>query len=157
MNGVDLDDLHFTHRPYDPWTAYAQSKTATVLLAVAASRRWAADGISANSLEPGFIHTNLQRHLDAEAMRSFGAMDEAGELVTPEYYKTPAQGAATSVLLAASPLVEGVSGRYFEDNQEAEVVDGGADVTSGVARWSLDPEVADRLWDVAAAASSVTV
>ncbi|GAA0312929.1 SDR family NAD(P)-dependent oxidoreductase [Kineococcus aurantiacus] len=149
VNGVDLDDLQFARRPYDPWTAYAQSKTATALLAVAVSRRWAADGITANSLEPGFIHTNLQRHLDADAMRSFGAMDEAGELVTPEYYKTPAQGAATSVLLAASPLVEGVSGRYFQDNQEAEVVDGGAGTTSGVARWAVDPDVADRLWDTA--------
>ena len=152
-NGVDLDDLHFTRRPYDPWTAYAQSKAATALLAVAASRRWAADGITANALAPGFIHTNLQRHLDAATMRAFGVMDDEGELVTPAYYKTPAQGAATSVLLAASPLLEGVSGRYFEDNQEAEVVTGGPGVTAGVARWSIDPDIADRLWEVASRAS----
>ena len=151
-HGVDLDDLHFTRRPYDPWTAYAQSKTATVLLAVAASRRWAADGITANALAPGFIHTNLQRHLDAATMRAFGVMDDEGELMTPAYYKTPAQGAATSVLLAASPLLEGVSGRYFEDNQEAEVVTGGPGVTAGVARWSIDPDIADRLWEVASRA-----
>lgn len=146
-SGVDLDDLHFERRPYDPWTAYAQSKTATVLLAVAAARRWRDDGVTANSLAPGSIHTRLQRHLDAGAMRAFGAMDDEGRLLTPAHYKTPAQGAATSVLLAASPLVQGVSGRYFEDNQESPVVDGGADASSGVARWSMDPDVADRLWE----------
>lgn len=52
-----------------------------------------------------------------------------------------------SVLLAASPLLDGVSGRYFEDNQESEVVDGGPEVMAGVARWSVDPAAADCLWD----------
>lgn len=53
------------------------------------------------------------------------------------------------MLLAASPLLDGVSGRYFEDNQESEVVDGGPEVMSGVAKWSVDPAAADRLWDLA--------
>ena len=56
---------------------------------------------------------------------------------------TPEQGAATSVLLAASPLLEGVGGRYFEDCQEAEP-------GSRVAPYALDPENAERLWDVSA-------
>lgn len=150
--GLDLDDLHFERRPYDPWTAYAQSKVADVLLAVAIARRWAGDGVTANAAAPGFIHTNLQRHLDAATMQSMGAMDEDGRLLTPPYFKSPAQGAATSVLLAASPLVAGVSGRYFEDNQEAPLVPGGRDADAGVARWSVDPVVADRLWDRAVAA-----
>ncbi len=82
-------------------------------------------------------------------MQAFGAMDAEGNLVTPDHYKTPAQGAATTVLLAASPLLDGVSGTYFEDNQESEVVDGGPEVRGGVARWSVDPAAADRLWDLA--------
>ncbi|MEV4476245.1 SDR family NAD(P)-dependent oxidoreductase [Nonomuraea salmonea] len=142
----DFDDPHFEKRPYDPWTAYSQSKTADVLLAVGAARRWTDDGIIANALEPGYIHTNLQRHVDAATMRSMGAMDEAGRLLTPDYFKTPEQGAATSALLAGSPLVAGVTGRFFSDNQEAEVVQGGPGVMSGVASWAVDPEAADRLW-----------
>ncbi|MFF0308117.1 SDR family NAD(P)-dependent oxidoreductase [Streptosporangium sp. NPDC004379] len=151
----DFDDPHFERRPYDPWVAYAQSKTADVLLAVGIARRWAADGITANALEPGYIHTNLQRHLDADAMRALGAMDDEGNLLTPDYYKSPEQGAATSVLLAASPLLDGVTGRYFSsDNQEAERVPGGAGTTAGVADWSMDPVAADRLWDHALAATA---
>jgi NAD(P)-dependent dehydrogenase (short-subunit alcohol dehydrogenase family) len=60
---VALDDLHFQHRPYDPWLAYAQSKTAVVLFCVEASRRWEHDGIVANAVNPGGILTGLQKHV----------------------------------------------------------------------------------------------
>ena len=146
---VDLDDPNFQRRPYDPWVAYAQSKTAGVLLAVGISRHWAADGITANALAPGSVHTNLQRNLSADTMRAMGGMDDDGNLVTPEHFKTAEQGAATSALLAGSPLVAGVTGRYFEDAQEAEVVPGGPGAQRGVARWSVDPAAADRLWELA--------
>ncbi|MFC9914108.1 SDR family NAD(P)-dependent oxidoreductase [Streptomyces sp. NPDC059862] len=146
---LDFDDPHFVRRPYDRWAAYAQSKTADVLFAVGA-RRWVADGITANALNPGWISTNLQRHVDDATMRALGAMDDDGNIIEQPYYKTPVQGAATSVMLAASPLVNGVTGRYFEDNQEAETVahdDEGQ--AGGVAAHALDPQAADRLWDYA--------
>ncbi|MFI5891712.1 SDR family NAD(P)-dependent oxidoreductase [Actinoplanes sp. NPDC051513] len=150
---VHFDDPHFERRAYDPWSAYAQSKTADVLLATAIGRRWRADGITANAMNPGYIHTNLQRHLDDATMRALGAMDDDGNLLTPGYYKTPEQGASTEVLLAASPLLAGVTGRYFtEDNQEAPTVAGGSGSGPGVAGWAVDPAAADRLWDLAAAA-----
>ncbi|GAA1873912.1 SDR family NAD(P)-dependent oxidoreductase [Asanoa iriomotensis] len=145
---VDFADPHFARRAYEPWSAYGQSKSADVLLAVAIAKRWAADGIVANAVAPGSIHTKLQRYLPAETMRAFGAMDEAGELLVPAHFKTPAEGAATSVLLAASPTVAGVTGRYFEDNRESPVVPGGGDPTPGVAAHALDPVSADRLWDL---------
>jgi hypothetical protein len=64
-------------------------------------------------------------------------------------YKTIEQGAATSVLVATSPLLEGVGGRYFEDCNEAIVLDPvNPDATSGVAAYALDPGNAERLWDV---------
>jgi hypothetical protein len=73
-------------------------------------------------------------------------------LVTSGLYrfKTPAQGAATSVLVATSPQLEGIGGRYFEDCNEAAVVDpsGAAFVGSGVAAYALDAGNASRLWDV---------
>ena len=153
LGGVDLDDPQFERRPYDPWVAYAQSKTADVLLAVGITRRWSDDGITANALAPGWIHTNLQRHLDDAAMQAAGAMDADGNLVTPPHYKTPAQGAATSALLISSPLLAGVSGRYFEDNQEAPVVPGGTRPGGpAVADWAVEPATADRLWELAVSA-----
>lgn len=58
-------------------------------------------------------------------------------------WKTIGQGAATSVLLAASPLVAGVTGRYFEDVAEAGPHQEGT--RTGVAAYALDPESAARL------------
>ncbi|TWD17622.1 NAD(P)-dependent dehydrogenase (short-subunit alcohol dehydrogenase family) [Streptomyces sp. T12] len=147
----DFEDPNFQRRSYDPWSAYGQSKTADILFARGA-RRWTDDGIAANSMNPGFIITNLQRHLSDEALRAAGVTKVDGKLVAPAHFKSPAQGAATSVLLAASPLVRGVTGLYFEDNQEAQVVQGDEDQTSGVAAHALDKDSADKLWDLAEAA-----
>jgi NAD(P)-dependent dehydrogenase (short-subunit alcohol dehydrogenase family) len=142
VNGpIRFDDLDFTREPYDPWLAYAQSKTANILFAVEAAKRWAGDGIAVNALNPGRIwETHLGRHIEAPPQ----AFDPSGKTGVSE--KTIAQGAATSVLLAASPLVEGVTGKYFEDCQEAEPCTPG--VRRGVASYALDPDNARRLWNV---------
>ena len=141
LSPLIFDDPHFRFRPYDPWLAYGQSKTANVLFAVEATRRWARDGITSNSLMPGAIRTNLQRHT--------GGVGSGG---TPaEWFKTVEQGAATSVLLAVSPLVEGIGGRYFVDCNETETVDRRTGDLGGVARYALDPANADRLWEWSAA------
>ena len=144
VNGaVDFDDIHFERRPYDPWTAYGQSKTANVLFAVEAGKRWAADGITVNALNPGRIpDTNLSRHIGD--VRNAPASFEPNSTVVS--WKTVEQGAATSVLLATSPLLDGVGGRYFEDCNEAGPHQPG--VRRGVAAYALDPEKAARLWQV---------
>ncbi|WP_433132516.1 SDR family NAD(P)-dependent oxidoreductase [Micromonospora sp. CA-240977] len=145
---VVFDDIHFTARPYEAWSAYGQSKTATILFTVALAHRWAADGITANALHPGGIMTNLQRHLDDAQLRWVGAVDEQGNrLEVPPGWKTPQQGAATSVLLAASPEVDGVSGRYFEDANEALVIAERSDGMSGVLPYALNDKDADILWE----------
>jgi NAD(P)-dependent dehydrogenase (short-subunit alcohol dehydrogenase family) len=147
VNGdIDFDDLHFERRQYDPFAAYAQSKTANVLFAVEAARRWAPDAIAVNALNPGrILTTNLIRHV-GDVLKAPGSFGPASTDVS---YKNAEQGAATSALLAGSPLVEGVSGRYFEDCQEAEPHQPG--VRRGVAGYALDPERAARLWTVSAA------
>ncbi|MET7278501.1 SDR family NAD(P)-dependent oxidoreductase [Kribbella sp. NPDC005582] len=138
MSDVVFDDVHFENRPYDEWAAYGQSKTANILFAVEAAKRWASAGITANALMPGGIRTALQRHVDAGTVAQW----------EDQYrWKTPEQGAATSVLLAASPLVQGVSGRYFEDSNEAELAVEGNPM-AGVAPYALDPESATRLWEL---------
>ncbi len=133
---VLFDDMHFNFMPYDPFVAYGQSKTACALLAVDATRRWAADGIYANALNPGAIATNLQQHT-------------GGLKTPPERRKTVAQGAATSVLLAGSPLLEGIGGHYFEDCNEATTVLQRPADYRGVAAYALDPANAERLWNTA--------
>jgi NAD(P)-dependent dehydrogenase (short-subunit alcohol dehydrogenase family) len=132
---VIFDDPHFHFTPYDPIVAYGQSKSASALLAVGATNRWAADGITANAVMPGAIATNLQRH--------------TGGLRTPvERRKSPDQGASTTLLAATSPLLKGVGGRYLEDNNEASpVARRGSDLT-GVAPYALDAGNAHRLWDM---------
>jgi len=141
---VVFDDIHFRQRPYDPWLAYGQSKTANVLFAVEATRRWTADGIAVNALMPGGIRTGLQRYVSQDELDRMVA--RAGGLAGARW-KTPEQGAATSVLLAASPLLDGISGRYFEDCNEAGPP---VDARHGVAEYALDPDAAARLWQVSA-------
>ena len=141
---VDFDDIHFRARAYEPWDAYAQSKTANVLFAVEATRRWEGDGITTNALQPGTVRSNLQRYItddDLERTRVH-IEDDNGSF----HWKTPEQGAATSVLLATSPLLEGISGRYFEDCNEAGPSQPGTG--HGVAAYALDPRAAARLWEI---------
>ncbi|MEU5905521.1 SDR family NAD(P)-dependent oxidoreductase [Micromonospora sp. NPDC047467] len=139
---VVFDDIQYERRPYEPWEAYGQSKTANVLFAVEVSRRWADDGILANSLMPGAIQTNLQRYVTEEELNRMRAGNAAA-------WKTVEQGAATSVLVATSPLLDGVGGRYFEDCQEAGLAQPGE--RRGVAGYALDPEAAERLWQASTA------
>ena len=135
LSPVVFDDIHFAFRRYDPWLAYGQSKTASILFAVGATKRWLRDGITANALMPGAIATNLQRYV-------------GGIQTPPSRQKTPEQGAATSVLLATSPLLNGIGGRYFEDCNEAEIVTKRTEDYSGVAAYALNPDNADRLWEI---------
>ncbi len=135
LSPLVFDDVDYRFRPYDPWTAYGQSKTADVLLGVGIAQRWQGDGIVGNAVNPGAIATGLQKH--------------TGGLRTPvDRRKTIEQGAATSVLLAASPLVEGISGRYFEDCNEAPIVMERPNDFTGVAPYALDEDNAARLWDI---------
>jgi NAD(P)-dependent dehydrogenase (short-subunit alcohol dehydrogenase family) len=99
-----------------------------MLFAVGASNHWRNEGITANALNPGAIPTNLQRHRNDK--------------------KPLEQGAATSVLLATSPLIEGIGGRYFVDCNEAELVPSRTPDYSGAAHYALDADNAERLWEV---------
>ncbi|WP_433362852.1 SDR family NAD(P)-dependent oxidoreductase [Actinoplanes sp. CA-142083] len=142
VNGeVLFDDPNFERHPYDAWAAYSQSKTANILFAVEAAKRWAPDRIAVNALNPGRIWgTSLGRHMETPP----DSFDPSG--ATGVSVKTVEQGAATSVLLAASPLVAGVTGRYYEDCQVAVPYTPG--VRRGVADYALDPAKAARLWEL---------
>jgi len=141
-SGINWDDPHYRTRPYEKWEAYGQSKTANALFAVGFHERFADLGVTANSVMPGGIMTPLQRHLPREEMIAMGWMNEAG--VVREGFKTPAQGASTSVWAAIGDELEGVGGLYLENLAQAGPFD--AATFQGVMPYAIDPEGAERLW-----------
>ncbi|MFC8513579.1 SDR family NAD(P)-dependent oxidoreductase [Streptomyces sp. NPDC057257] len=153
FSGIRWDDVEW-RRGYDKWEAYGQAKTANVLFAVHLDRLGRDAGVRAFSLHPGGIITPLQRHIPKEEMIERGWIDEDGNVLNPEGFKTPPQGAATQVWAATSPQLDGLGGVYLEDCDIAEpAVDG--DQRSGVKSWATDPEQAARLWELSARLTGV--
>ena len=154
---VVFDDPNYERRPYDGWLAYGQSKTANILFALAADERGKADGVRAFSLHPGSIAgTGLERHVSREALQAGGVLDEDGRpIIDPARgFKTVEQGAATSVWCATSPQLDGMGGVYCQDCDIAPLVSEtnfAAQLGSlplGVLPYAVDPEAANRLWDL---------
>jgi NAD(P)-dependent dehydrogenase (short-subunit alcohol dehydrogenase family) len=142
---VDFDDPNYLHRPYDPWEAYRQSKTANCLFAVGLTRR----GMTANAVAPGAIQTSLMQHMPHQELAERGWLDSAGNQVNgpgPEW-RTVEQGAATTVWAAVAPELEGVGGKYLDNCAIAEPWTGEGEVPFGFyAPYAPDPDHAERLW-----------
>lgn len=158
FGNVDFDDLHFEHRPYEPFVAYGQSKTANALFAVELDRRGRPQGVRAFSVHPGtIIETGLAKHVSAEVVRAAGVLDEQGRPVRDpsRQLKTVEQGAASSVWCATSPQLAALGGVYCENCDVSPLVAdtdeagwrAGAE-TPGVLSYAVDPEAAARLWEV---------
>jgi NAD(P)-dependent dehydrogenase (short-subunit alcohol dehydrogenase family) len=128
---IDFDDLQ-GEKGYGGQRAYGQSKLANVLFTYELARRLEGAGVTATVLHPGVVRTGFARE-DSGRLMGLGL-----PLARP-FMKSPEQGARTSVHLASSPEVEGVTGRYFV---------GGRPVRS--SRASYDEAVAARLWEVSA-------
>ena len=142
--GLDLDDVHFERRDYDKWTAYGQAKSANALFALHLDRLGEPHGVRAFAVDPGGIHTPLQRHLPMEEQIAMGWYAADG---TPNpMFKTTEQGAATSIWCAVSPLLDGEGGVYCADcNVAAPWVDGNPPYV-GVHPHVRDAKLAERLW-----------
>ena len=149
MSGIRFDDIHFTRDPYEKWTAYGQSKTAQSLFAIGVNARMQERGIEAFSVHPGGIFTPLQRHLPNQEMSALGWTDETGAPSerAAKLFKTPAQGATTSLWCATSPMLSGKGGVYCEDCDIATLVSDDDNGVSGVRGWAVDEGAADKLWD----------
>ncbi|MCU1447270.1 SDR family NAD(P)-dependent oxidoreductase [Cryobacterium sp.] len=154
LSGIRFDDPNFTSG-YDKWLAYGQAKTANSLFAVQLDARGADHGVRAFAVHPGGIMTELQRHLPREEMIAAGWMTEEGEV--NEQFKSPAEGAATSVWAATSPQLDGMGGVYCEDCDIAEpTVPGSAAARlRGVNPHPIDPDAAARLWTLSAGLTGV--
>ncbi|MCF1592008.1 SDR family NAD(P)-dependent oxidoreductase [Streptomyces muensis] len=153
FSGIRWDDVHW-RQGYDKWQAYGQAKTANILFAVQLDRLAADRGVRAFALHPGGILTPLQRHLPKEEMVAHGWIDEAGNPIPQDGFKTPEQGAATQVWAATSPQLTGMGGVYLEDCDIAEPAPADGE-RAGVKDWAVDPEQAARLWALSAELTGV--
>lgn len=141
---VNLEDPNFEKTPYDKWEAYGRAKSANSLFAIGLDARGAARNVRAFAVHPGGIMTDLQRFMPEEEKRAMGWIDEHG--VVNERFKTPSQGAATSVWCAANPQLDGKGGVYCEDCDIAVAVPSDSQEWRGVRPWAIDPALADKLW-----------
>lgn len=152
---IRWDDPGFT-TDYTPGAAYAQAKAANVLFTVALDRRWAPDGIRGYAVHPGVVlGTQLNAGGDPAAYQAMGLLDQHGRPVIDPAVgkKTAEQGAATLLFAATSPQLDGIGGVYLKDSDIAPVDDRVLPVTADLipadaASHTLDPETADRLWDM---------
>jgi NAD(P)-dependent dehydrogenase (short-subunit alcohol dehydrogenase family) len=150
---IRWDDVQFT-TGYEKWAAYGQAKTANSLFAVHLNALAKDSGIRAFAAHPGGIRTPLQRHLTNEEMAGFGWTDEAGNLVA-DGFKTPEQGASTSLWAATSPQLADKGGVYCEDCDIAELVAADDPGATGVRPYAVDSEQAARLWTLSAELTGV--
>lgn len=144
------DDPHFNTHPYDKWEAYGQAKSANALFALGVDHRGRDVGVRAFSVHPGGIFTPLQRHLSEEEMVALG-WKAADGTIPPQVqamFKTPEQGAATSVWAATSPRLDGRGGVYCEDCDIAQLATGESQRWQHARPWICDDEKAERLWSM---------
>ena len=144
------DDPNYNERAYDKWEAYGQAKTADALFALGVDRRGRDIGIRAFSVHPGGIFTPLQRHLPEEEMVALGWKAPDGSIppMVQERFKTPEQGASTTVWAATSPKREGRGGVYCEDCDIAQLATDSSERWEHVRAWACDDERAERLWEM---------
>ena len=143
---VNLEDPNFETTEYDKWEAYGRAKSANSLFALGLDKRGEAAGVRAFAVHPGGIMTDLQRYMPDEEKRAMGWVDEAGN-INP-LFKTPSQGAATSIWCAANGQLDGTGGVYCEDCDVAQAVPADDMSFAGVRPWAIDWDVAEKLWDL---------
>jgi retinol dehydrogenase 12 len=126
---LELGDPQWEHRKYSGIQAYSDSKLANVLFTRVLAWQLQGTGVTANCLHPGVVATNIFSHMGigGKILGLFGRL----------FMLPPAEGAKTSVYLASSPAVEGVTGKYFVQCREMQ---------PGAA--ANDPDTARRLWEL---------
>jgi NAD(P)-dependent dehydrogenase (short-subunit alcohol dehydrogenase family) len=127
---IEFDNLQ-GERAYG-FKTYGNSKLAIILFTVELARRLAGTGVTVNALHPGLVATNFGKNTGGVIARLFG-------IIAPLVALSPAKGAETSIYLASSPSVEGITGKYFYHSQ----------VTPSAPQ-ATDMVVARQLWDISA-------
>ncbi|CAM1511886.1 Fc.00g093990.m01.CDS01 [Cosmosporella sp. VM-42] len=142
MGTVNFDNLNL-EGAYNEWAAYGQSKTAVIWTANEIDRRYASEGLRATTVMPGGISTGLQKHMSADALQMF-----SGEEIQ-KGWKSPEQGAATTVWAATAKALEHDGGKYLEDCQISEPwKEETGQLGLGYAPWAFDEAGEAKLWKV---------
>jgi len=127
MAKLNFDDLQ-NEQKYSGWGVYSQSKLMNIYFTYEMARR-VNHGLTVNALHPGFVATNF-------GLNNRGLMGLGVKLSQKLFARTPEKGAETSIYLASSPEVEGVSGKYFADSRA---------IQSSPVSYQLEP--ARQLWE----------
>ncbi|XP_034561955.1 retinol dehydrogenase 12, like [Notolabrus celidotus] len=133
---IKLEDIN-SEKSYDKKAAYSQSKLANVLFTRSLARRLEGTGVTAYSLHPGVVQTDLWRHLS-------GPQKAIMKMVSP-FTKNSSQGAQTSIYCAVEPTLDKESGGYYSDCAPANC--------SSAAK---DDVVAQKLWELSCNMLSIT-
>jgi NAD(P)-dependent dehydrogenase (short-subunit alcohol dehydrogenase family) len=130
---IHFDDVEFKHG-YSGWAAYGHSKLANVMFTYELARRLEGTTVTTNVLHPGFVATGFGHN-------NGGLMRTGMNVVQKIAAKRPEQGAQTSIYLASSPAVEGVSGQYFVDSKAARSNEASYDVAAQQRLWKLSEQM----------------
>jgi NAD(P)-dependent dehydrogenase (short-subunit alcohol dehydrogenase family) len=129
---IKMDDLQ-AKKHYRPFRAYGQSKLALVMFTYELACRLQGTGVTANCLHPGFVATNIGQSGVWPVARPVARFVLSFLGISPE------EGAKTSIYLATSPDVEGVTSKYF---------------VKSIPRWSVpisyDESLQRQLWEESA-------
>jgi len=126
MGKIDFEDLQRENKKGRPMGLYGNSKLAMILVSYELSRKLEGSNVTVNVLHPGLINTNLGRDRSSTS-KGFAS----------KFFKSPEIGAETSIFLATSPEVEGITGKYFTKKKEKDS-----------SKKSYNEEYAKRLWEI---------
>jgi len=153
--GLQLDDLSFERRPFDTNKAYGQSKTASSLFAVWLDRVGQQYGVRAFAVHPGAILTDIFRYMTEQERQAWVQRVKCASASPDDTFKTPEQGAATSVWCALSDQLKDMGGVYCEDCDIAELVPDDSQAVYGVRAHAVDPDKAAILWQLSENATGI--
>lgn len=132
MANIDFDDINSTKR-YGGMRVYGKSKLANILFTRELARRLEGTGVTANAAHPGAVASNFGRN-------NPGLMRTMIKAIAP-MMRTPAKGAQTSIYLATSPNVEGVTGKYFFNNKEKSPNSAATNEANAKKLWTISEEM----------------
>lgn len=134
MAAIRFDDVQF-RKGYSGFAVYGHSKLANVMFTYELARRLEGTTVTANVLHPGFVATGFGRN-------NGGLTDLAMRITSKFGARTPQQGAQTNIYLAASPDVQGVTGKYFTDQRAVKSSAASYDLAAAARLWALSEEMA---------------
>ncbi|XP_056155103.1 retinol dehydrogenase 12, like [Lampris incognitus] len=135
---INIDDIN-SEKAYDKRAAYSQSKLANILFTRSLAKRLQGTGVTAYSLHPGVVQTDLWRHLN-------GPQQFVMKMVSP-FTKNAAQGAQTTIYCAVEPELEKESGGYYSDCAPASCSTAAMDDDMAKKLWELSCQMLSISWD----------